>query len=329
MRVYTKDEISAVLDLERNLHDLIELLKEAFIAFSKNQMVVPMPLQLSFKDPEGDCHVKAGYKIGSEFFAIKIASGFYSTVSGSPTRSSGDGVVIILSQKTGRIEAILHDEGLLTQIRTAIAACIAAELTPFSIEQIGIIGTGRLAKTCIELLSRVYPGRKFKIWSRNPKRSIALATSLPGIEIEVEDSCSKLVRSNKLIVTTTASRQPIVWASDVQIGTHIIALGADEKGKQELDSEIFLIADSIIVDSKDQAKQFGDTSHAVNKGITEIAKAIEVGQLLTAKRMINGSEDCIWVTDMTGIAPQDVFLAMWVYRRLERSPNFEMKFGDE
>lgn len=322
MKVYTKDEISAVLDLERNLHELIELQKEAFTGFSDGRMVVPMPMQLSFKEPEGDCHVKAGYEMGSEFFAIKIATGFYNSYSSnSPTLSAGDGVILILSQKTGKIEAILYDEGLLTQVRTAIAACIAAELTPFSIEQIGIVGAGKLARTCIELLSKVYPESEFKIWARNLERSVELAKALPAIEIKVEDSCSKLVRSSRLIVTTTASRQPIVWASDVQMRTHIIALGADEKGKQELDPEIFAMADNIIVDSKGQAMQFGDTSYTIDMGSFEISKLSELGKLLKNRRVpIVSNSNAILVTDLTGIAPQDVYIALWVHRQLNKKP---------
>ncbi len=44
--------------------------------------------------------------------------------------------------------------------------------------------------------------------------------------------------SLQLIVTTTPSLAPILFADQIKKGTHITAVGADAKGKQELESKI-------------------------------------------------------------------------------------------
>ena len=55
---------------------------------------------------------------------IKIASGFYDNPSmGLP---SSNGMMLAFSSKTGMLEAILRDEGWLTDMRTAIGGATAA-----------------------------------------------------------------------------------------------------------------------------------------------------------------------------------------------------------
>lgn len=308
MKIYKKDQMTEVINLERDFRDLLAQQKQAFIDYSNGKMIVPSPIQMAFKKPAGDCHIKAGYKIDEELFVIKIATGFYEA-------GTGDGVILIVSQKTGKIEAMLYDEGWLTQIRTALAACIAAELTPFTIDQIGIIGTGKQAELSLHLLSKLYPSKQFSLWGRSFEKASSLVAKLKNPSLRVEKSRLNLISSSQLIITVTASREPLLQANEVQLGTHIIALGADEKGKQELDPYVFEKANTILVDSRAQASQFGDLSYAVDAGLVDPANIFELGEVLQ-KKMPACNSNNIMVTDLTGIAAQDVFLAEWMYAKL-------------
>lgn len=320
MKIYNKAQISAVINLARDFPELLRQQSQAFTDYSNGKTVVPAPLQLAFKQPTGDCHIKAGYRINEELFVIKIATGFYE-------RSTGDGIILIVSQKTGKIEAMLYDEGWLTQIRTALAACIAAELTPFKIDQIGIIGTGKQAEVCLNLLSQLYPMKKFAIWGRNFGSACSFADRMQkqNIDLRVDKSRLDLISSAQLIITVTASREPLLWANEVKAGTHIIALGADERGKQELDPAIFEKAKIIVVDSRAQASQFGDLSYAIDSGLVESDKIVELGEILQ-KQLQSCNTNDIMVTDLTGIAAQDIFLAEWIYEKLEPYPSDRLNF---
>ena len=56
--------------------------------------------------------------------------------------------MLLFSQQTGELVAILLDEGYLTDVRTGVAGAIAARhLAPRRVERIGIVGTGIQARS--------------------------------------------------------------------------------------------------------------------------------------------------------------------------------------
>ena len=81
---------------------------------------------------------------------------------------------------------------------------------------------------------------------------------------------------------------------------------ADEPGKQELESELFRHADHTIVDSKSQAILFGDTAYAISKNII---RPEELGTILTQNVTFQNK---LVITDLTGIAAQDIEMAKFV-----------------
>ena len=110
--------------------------------------------ELVFDDPPGDVHIKYGYIRGGDVYVIKIASGFHD----NPKRGlpSGDGLMLVFDQKTGVLQAILLDEGYLTNLRTAAAGAIAAKyLAPRQVTMAGILGAGVQGRMQLDWLRRV------------------------------------------------------------------------------------------------------------------------------------------------------------------------------
>ena len=79
----------------------------------------------------------------------------------------------------------------------------------------------------------------------------------------------------------------------------IVAIGSDEKGKQELDSRIFKKADLLVCDSRKQCTSYVELQHL--KGDKEI---FELGELV-GKSVTGGLRVC----DLTGMAAQDITAA--------------------
>ena len=70
--------------------------------------------------------MKAAYIHGLPSLAVKIASGFFDNgLRGLP---SGSGLMVVLSTETGYPQAILRDNGYLTDVRTALAGAVALAL---------------------------------------------------------------------------------------------------------------------------------------------------------------------------------------------------------
>ena len=138
MKVFGLGDIKRVLPKI----DLSPLIKEGFVAYSSGQAVVPPVGELVFENPPGDVHIKYGYIQNDDYYVVKIASGFYGNTDLNVQSSQG-GVMIMFDQKTGKEVGILIDECYLTNVRTAIAGAVCAELfSPSNISSIGVIGTG-------------------------------------------------------------------------------------------------------------------------------------------------------------------------------------------
>ena len=142
--------------------DLVPMIEEGFIAYSKGESIVPPVGELTFDQPPGDVHIKYGYIIGKTYYVIKIASGFWENEKyGIP---NGQGMMLIFEQKTGQPRAILLDDAMLTDIRTAIAGQICAQRLSNNINKIGILGTGLQARLQVEYLSKITDCKDVLVW---------------------------------------------------------------------------------------------------------------------------------------------------------------------
>ncbi|MFX1511866.1 MAG: ornithine cyclodeaminase family protein, partial [Promethearchaeota archaeon] len=125
-----------------------------------------------------------------------------------------------------------------------------------------------------------------------------------------------ITRTCNLIVTCTPSKQPLIFANQIKKGTHITAMGSDTPEKQELDSEILKNADRVITDSIVQSETRGECYQAMkNKKITK-EKLVELGKMISNKKLQRASDDEITIVDLTGVAVQDIQISKAVYEGL-------------
>ena len=168
MHILDKQTIENIL---KNL-ELVPMIEDGFIAYSEGKSIVPPVGELTFDEPPGDVHIKYGYIIGDEYYVIKIASGFWHNEKYGI--SNGQGMMLLFSQKTGEPKAMLLDDALLTDIRTAIAGQICAQRLTNKIEMIGVLGTGLQARLQVEYLSSVTECRQVMVWGRSIKKNESL-----------------------------------------------------------------------------------------------------------------------------------------------------------
>ncbi|MGI0119515.1 ornithine cyclodeaminase family protein [Zooshikella sp. RANM57] len=315
MDVITLSQIQAVFSPEAALQSI----KEGFIAYSKQKVDVPPVGYLGFKEPPGDCHIKYGYINESPYFVIKVATGFFKNhLVNLPT---SDGLMLVMSSQTGQPLALLQDEGWLTDTRTAIAGALAViQLAPKNIEQIGFIGCGIQARHQLRWLSYATSCKKVSVWSPSLHNSEKFAEEMAefGFQVIPSTEPEQTVSESQLIVTTTPSRQPIINSAWVQPGTHITAVGADAEGKQELETSLVVAADILVVDSKDQCCDHGETAHAFQAGQIESEKIVELGVILDNPSAIKRSSTAISICDLTGVAVQDIAIATTVYESIKK-----------
>jgi len=300
--------------------DPVPLIEAGFAAYSRGEVVVPPVGELVFDDPPGDVHIKYGYIKGDDFYVIKIASGFYDNPKlGLP---SGDGLMLVYSQKTGVLEAILLDEGYLTNLRTAVAGAVAARyLAPRAVTAVGIVGAGVQGRMQLEWLRRVRSFDEAVVWGVDEEELAAYRRDMasPGLKIRTTLRAEELAAASNLIVTCTPATTPVLKAEWIRPGTHITAVGSDTAAKQELEAGILAKADRIVVDSLSQSELRGEVYKAVGAGAIGRDRLVELGRVIMDEKLRRRSDDEITVADLTGVAVQDIQISKAVWLAI-RSP---------
>ncbi len=294
--------------------DPLPLIEEGFAAYSRGEVVVPPVGELVFDDPPGDVHIKYGYIRGDDFHVVKIASGFPE----NPKRGlpSGDGLMLVFSQKTGVLEAILLDEGYLTNLRTAAAGAVAAKyLARDRVSAVGIVGAGVQGRMQLDWLRRVRDFDEAVVWGTGEEELEAFRRDMAftGLRIRTTLRAEEVAAAADLIVTCTPSTRPLLEAGWIRPGTHITAVGSDTAAKQELDPGILARADRVVVDSLAQSELRGEVYRAVEAGVLERGRLVELGRLVGDETLRRASDGEITVADLTGVAVQDIQIAKAVW----------------
>jgi ornithine cyclodeaminase len=297
MKIFNLAQIQGSINITKDLEELINSQKAAFIDYSSGLYDVPVPMQFVFSGPRSDCHIKGGHRQGGEHFVVKIAGS---------SRFGNNGAMLVFDVESCELKAILQDKGFLTTLRTAIAGMIVLQLMPWTLHNIGIIGSGNLAKQLYELVRAKYPTANILIYARNKVR----ATTIGDL---VCSSAQDLVTKCGIVFTTTASLEPIINTIPESKNKTIIGLGSDDEHKSEIAPQLFKTADMVIVDSKLQAAKFGDVARALKEGIITQDGLIELGAVLKPGVSENTKTT---IADFSGIGAQDVAMAEFVLSRL-------------
>jgi len=309
MNILSRDQIEKILPSL----DLLPEIEQAFQAYSEGRAVVPPVGELLLD--RGEVHIKYGYVKQQAYYVIKIASGFYE----DPTKEqlSSNGMMLLFSQQSGQAVCALLDEGLLTNIRTALAGAIAAKyLAPEQVDKIGMVGAGTQARLQLRYLKAVTSCRKVMVWGTSQKELESYRQDMgqEGFHIESTEDMEAILQQCRLIVTTTPSLRPLLLVKHLQKGTHITAVGSDTPDKQELDPEILGKADLVVADSIEQCLLRGEIHQAMKTGHLKKHQILELGNVISGSTVGRESEDQITVADLTGVAVQDMAIAEAVYK---------------
>jgi ornithine cyclodeaminase len=301
------ESIESVFDREA----ILAVVKQALVDQARSHFIQAPPMHLSFAG--GDCHIKAGYPRDGATFAIKIATGFYAN--DRIGLDNGNGLLLLASQETGEPLVLFEDRGFLTAWRTVAATILAAEAGNLSDPiRAGIVGAGLQAQLAAEWVRASGLAGNMRLWGRNVEKTRAVVERLHGVELEV--SLETLCRECNLIITTTPSATPLIRADWIRPGTHVVALGADNPGKLEIEPALFARCDSIMTDDHLQCLDHGDFGAAVRAGVVSDTADVSLGEVLSGRAIVHRRASSITIADLTGLAAQDHAIATLFHRRL-------------
>ncbi|MDM8534608.1 ornithine cyclodeaminase family protein, partial [Clostridiaceae bacterium HSG29] len=229
----------------------IESVKDAYKMFYHKQIEQPPIMSIDIKKHRGEMDIKSCYSLDNETISVKIASGYWNNPKNYslPTMIAQ---IVIFDGKSGYPLCIM-DGSLITGYRTGAAGGLSASLLARkSSKSIGVIGAGTQARMQVLAIKSVLDIEDVYVYSKDEsqlKKYKEDIESSTDIHVHICYNAEDAVRRKDIIITTTPSTKAIVKKDWITNGMHIIAVGADMAGKQELESDIFKDA-RIFVDSK-------------------------------------------------------------------------------
>jgi ectoine utilization protein EutC len=307
--ILTESELRKCLTLDL---DVVRVVEEGFAHLVRGEAHVPPIMIIEVPGRRGEIDIKSAYIEGLDTFAVKIASGFQANSQEQLPTSSG--MMILLSAVTGFPQALLLDNGYLTDLRTAAAGAIAAKyLARKSIDTVGVLGSGAQARYQVRALRLVRDFKKVKVWARRTDAAERYVDDMSrelGCVVEPVADPHDAVSGSDIVITSTAARQPLVDAEWVHPGLHITAMGSDGPDKRELDPKVLAQADLFVCDLKSQSETLGELHHALDSGVVgRDRNVIELGELVTGSRPGRTDDRQVTVCDLTGVGVQDTVIA--------------------
>jgi ornithine cyclodeaminase len=313
--ILKEDEIRSCVALDQ---EAVTAVAEGFICLTEGKASLPPIIRVDVIENHGEVDIKTAFLHGRDYFAIKIASGFFDNPAiGLPY---GSGMMVIMNARTGFLEAILLDNGYLTDLRTGLAGAIAAKhLAPNCIKTAGVIGSGVQARYQIHGLKLMRDFERLLVYgilSEQVDQYVDEMQQALGIKVEKCASPEEVVLQSDFVVTTTPTRQPYLKADWLHPGMHITCMGSDGEHKQELYADVLGRANRLVCDSKVQCFRLGELHHALKAGvIREDDEISELGELISGQKSGRQAETEITLCDLTGVGVQDTAIALFTYDR--------------
>ncbi|MEW6087037.1 MAG: alanine dehydrogenase [bacterium] len=299
------------------MKDAIEAVEKAFYALGEGKTKMPAKLYLNLPEYNGDFRAMPAYIEGFKGCSMKWVNVHPDNKKkGLPTVMA----IIILSDPDNGFPLCIMDAGYATALRTGAAGGIAAKyLARCDSQDIALVGCGAQAKTQLLALDKFFNIKKVKVWGFKTSEAETFIKKMDkNFKMAVCGTVKECVYGCDIVVTTTPSREPIVKLEWLKEGVHINAIGADSKGKEELDPGILKKA-RIIVDCWEQASHSGEINVPLSSGIISKENIFaDIGEIVTGKKRSRTRDKEITVFDSTGLAIQDTAIANVIYEKALR-----------
>ena len=260
---------------------------------------------------------KSGFDRAGQVLGLK-AGGYWP---GNAARglTNHQSTVMLFDPDSGRLSALVGGNHL-TALRTAAAAAVSiAHLAREDAEVLGIVGAGHQA--AFQLRAALDQRRFARVvaWNRTPAALDRLASvaAAAGVAFEAV-SPEALGAAADVIVTIASAHEPLLMNGWIRPGAHIACMGADTRGKQELDPALVAAA-TVFTDEVAQSVTIGEAQHAVAAGLLAEADITPLGAVVTGAHPGRTDAREITLFDGTGVGLQDLAVAAVAVRRADET----------
>jgi ornithine cyclodeaminase/alanine dehydrogenase-like protein (mu-crystallin family) len=219
--------------------------------------------------------------------------------------------------KTGELKALLQAD-YLGQIRTGAASGVATQyMARPDAQEVGCFGSGKQARTQVIAVCKVRRVSRVQVYSPNEERRRRFCAEMSeacGCEVQPVPRPELAAQDKDIVITATASREPVLYGDWLSEGTHLNVVGSNFFTKAEVDVVAVRRCEIIVVDSKDQARlEAGDFSQALEDGSIHWSDVHELGQVIVGRYPGRAHAQDVTMFKSLGIALEDIAVAARVY----------------
>ena len=279
---------------------------------------VPASGILAVKTAHGGLHVKAGVLPGAKSYIVAKLNSNFPGNRAEHELPTIQGLIVLYDGENGRPLAVL-DSSDITIKRTAAASAVAAKYLARPNSSVATLcGCGQQAAAQLRALCAVLPLQKIYVFDLDPSAAQNFAMNLSDelhLEIEPVRDLGPALRQSEVCVTCTTANMFFVRNEDIVPGTFIVAVGADDTHKQEIDPALMASA-KVVADSLEQSCSIGDTHHAIDQGLMRKEDVYaELSDIVAGRKSGRTTADEVFIFDSTGVAIEDAVATVSVYEK--------------
>ncbi|MHC1722941.1 MAG: ornithine cyclodeaminase family protein [Aminipila sp.] len=318
--IFSADEMKELLKMQ----EVLKGVEKVYRLKAKGETAVWPHVCYNFEDePKGVIDIKSGVIKGDiGLHGAKLLNTFWGNAGSDIPVFNG--LLMLFDSSTGSPLGMM-DASFITCMRTGAAGAIGVKvLARENTETLFVLGAGKqaifqVAATLILMpqIKKVYIGdplsvENAKLFVKSLPERLAKEFKITDrgyVSFIVAEDMEACVYDSDAIITITPSKAPVIMKSWVKPGTHLSCVGADMKGKEEIDPLLFQKA-RIFADDIDQCMNVGEMEIPILQGFITIDDVIgELGQVLEGQVEGRKNDYDITIFDATGIALLDLVTA--------------------
>ncbi|MDQ4078725.1 MAG: ornithine cyclodeaminase family protein [Chloroflexota bacterium] len=295
-----KDEdVARLLSMEEAIHTI----EDAFREKAEGTLVAPPRFHVSVE--KGSLVFTAGAATKREKV---IGFRVYDTFPHASTNT--EQLVVVFDSESGALKGIVIG-GLIGAMRTgAIGGVAIKHMSRPDSRVLGILGSGRQARTQLEAASTIRHFERVKVYSPTRHHREAFAQEMGArldLDIEPAASARAVVHDADVLICATTSSAPVFDPDWLKPGVHINSVGPKFKEAHELPVEAATQSRVIATDSPAQIEAYPNPFFLT--GTPAMQRIIDLSEIVVGKRVGRTAPDDITLFCSVGLAGTEVVVA--------------------
>ncbi len=229
------------------------------------------------------------------------------------------GSILLIDCDDSRVLAML-DSPTVTEVRTGALTGLATRILsrPES-RRVGVVGSGKEARTHLEAVCTVRGIKEAKVASKNPSHAKQFAEEMSqklDIRVDAVGTPREAAGGADVVIAATSSATPVLSSEDISDGCHINSIGT-LPDRRELSSDLISRA-SVFVDTRAGVmREAGDVIQAVKEGkFSDAMVKGDLAELVLSKRPGRSRPSEVTLFKSVGFALADVYSASYIYDKI-------------